>query len=385
MIRFMTFFLSDIRIWYLIFLAYVWAWRSHRAMATIKNAPFIHPLLRSLPAPQSLVSVIIPAKNEARNIRECLTSLLAQDYQNYEIIVANDSSTDTTEEILKSFGARIRYVNVSPTPSGWTGKNFAIHSAMNLTQGDWYLFTDADTRHQSSSISSAVSHAESRKLSFLTLLPKCLTGGFLENVLQPCIMGFMGLWFPMDQINSPDSGLSFANGQYILMRAELHQRIGGHENVFDQYLEDFALMKRAKELGERVECALGTSIFGTRMYHAFSYIWRGWRRIYLHAYEKNIAMLLRRMADLFFTVVLPFFALPFFIPATLENPASQAFFWISAAAVLGFILIVAWTSYGIVRAKQIYFIFFPAASLILMLILGNAVLVAASRQKTKWR
>ena len=382
----MVSFLADIRVLYLVFLAWIWGQRTVQALQTLHDAPQVQPCKPALlSTSQDLVSVIIPAKNEEGNIAECLNGLLNQDYPHYEIIVANDSSTDRTEEILKSYEARVRFINVSPTPQGWTGKNFAIHSAMNQAQGAWFLFTDADTRHEPCSISASLAYAQSRNLSFLTLLPRCLTGGLMENILQPCIMGFMGLWFPMDQINAPDSKTYFANGQYILMRAELHHQIGGHEKVFDQYLEDFALMKRTKELGERVECAFGISIFGTRMYHAFSSIWRGWRRIYLHAYQKDAFILLQKMADIFFTTVLSFFSLPFFIVSTFNASGPQRFLGIASAMILGLILMIVWKTYGIIRAKQIYFIFFPLGSLILMLILGNAMIVALTGQKTKWR
>lgn len=380
-------FLTDLQVIYLLFLGWIWGKRITHALKTFHNPPQVEPdhIESSASTPRDLVSVIIPAKNEEKNIGDCLNSLLAQDYPNYEIIVANDSSTDQTEAILKSFGSKVRYMNVSPTPQGWTGKNFAVHSAMNYAQGDWFLFTDADTRHETCSISASMAYVQSRKLAFLTLLPRCLTGGLIENILQPCMMGFIGLWFPLDQINSPDSKMHFANGQYILMRAELHHRIGGHEKVYDQYLEDFALMKRTKESGERAECAFGISVFGTRMYHAFHSIWRGWRRIFLHAYQKNIFSLLGKMLDVFITAVLPFFCLPFLIFSSLKNPATPGWLGIVSAVLMIFILMIVWRTYKMIRAKPIYFIFFPISTLILMLILGNAMFVASTGQKTKWR
>ena len=372
-------------VWFWIALAYVWARRSAQALKTIHASPSIEPRYRYPESQKPLVSVIIPAKNEENNIGLCLQSLRDQDYPDYEILVANDSSADRTEEILKSFGDKIRYVNVSPTPKGWTGKNFAIHSAIGLARGEWFLFTDADTRHERSSISAALSHAEARGISFLTLLPRCLAEGFLENVLQPCMMGFTGLWFPLDQVNDPRSQTFFANGQYLLMESGLYRRIGGHHRVCEAFLEDFALMKNAKAFGAKVECALGISIYGTRMYHSFSAIWRGWRRIFLHAHQKNIGRLLFRMADVFLTSFFPFVIPLGMIPVTMQAPADYGFLWGMSVIVLGFIEVVAWRAYGIVKAKRRYVVFFPLGALALVFILLNAAWVAASGQKTKWR
>lgn len=377
--------LMDIRILLLLILAFIWARRSQAALRALHTAPVIDPEFRRPAKVHPKVSVIIPAKNEEKNIGDCIQRFLLQDYPNFEIIVANDNSRDKTEEILKSFGTKIRYVNVSPTPQGWTGKNFAVHSALSLATGDWYLFTDADTRHHKSSISAAMSHADSRNLAFLTLLPECLTSGLIEKIFQPTMMGFVGLWFPLNRINDPNSKFYFANGQYMLMEADLHHRIGGHAAVHDQFLEDFALMKQAKDMGEKVECALGMDVYGTRMYESFKSLWRGWRRIFLHAFQRKVSVLLGKTFDVFFTSVFPFLIPFIFIPTYLKNPSEQAFFGIFTVLVLAFILTVVWKTYSIIRSRRRFFLFFPLAASTLMLIMINATWLAMTGSKTKWR
>ena len=208
---------------YLFFIA-VWIYRSVYLVKALRLTPEVKPtgtLLTCSP----LVSVIIPMKNEEKNAGECLKRFLAQDYPNLEIIVVNDNSSDQTEAILRSL--QIPYVNAAKTPSGWTGKNFAVHSGVAKAAGEWFLFTDADTRHEPSSVSASLAHARSNHLEFLTLLPRCLAESVLENLVQPSAMAFLGLWFPIERINDPNSPLYFGNGQYLLIKRSFMKKSAG--------------------------------------------------------------------------------------------------------------------------------------------------------------
>ena len=324
------------------------------------------------------VSVIVPMKNEATNAAACVARLKAQDYPNLQILIANDNSTDGTGQILKESGAAV--VEVPPTPEGWTGKNFAIHSAAARAQGKWLLFTDADTRHEKTSVSSALRHAQTRGLQFLTLLPRCLAEGFLENMIQPAAMAYTGLWFPIQKINDPRSPLYFANGQYLLIERALYETIGGHAAVKQEFLEDFALMKRAKESRAKAECALGKSIYGTRMYDSFGSIWRGWRRIFLHAFQsKPFRLLLHAFSAFFFSIAPP--AIFIFTLMASQPPA-----FVAAAGALQLLMVfICWQCYAIVEAKKKFVFLHPLAAILLSLILLDGAWRAATKQKTVWR
>ena len=226
--------------WVLIFLAMVtgWSYRIARLRQSLAWMPLINP--GSRPARKDKVSVMIPMKNEENNARACVEALLKQDYPNFEIMVVNDRSTDKTGEILKALslchperseGSIIYIENQTPTPEGWTGKNFAIHQGISKASGDWLLFTDADTRHEPVSLSAAIAHAQAKDLEFLTLLPRCLCETFLEKMMQPIAMAMLGLWFPIQKINDPDSKIYFGNGQYLLIKRKLYEKLGGHEGV----------------------------------------------------------------------------------------------------------------------------------------------------------
>lgn len=145
--------------------ALVWLTRAGRALRFLRKCPEVLPSQASQdPLPR--VSVLLPVKNEEVNIEAWLARLLAQDSPADEIIVTNDHSTDRTPEILAHFErlnpGRLKLVEAPAVSEGWTGKNWALAQGEREAQGEWFLFTDADTRFEPFTISSAVRHAEAR-------------------------------------------------------------------------------------------------------------------------------------------------------------------------------------------------------------------------------
>lgn len=372
--------------------ALVWLLRAGLALRTLKTLPSVKPS----PGPEDsllpLISVVIPAKNEESNIRVCVEGLLKQDYPDYEIIVINDNSRDRTGEILDEMGAcrvdgkpgRLRRLDCPPAPEGWTGKNHALTCGVPFARGEWLLFTDADTRHEPSSLSASHAHMEKAGLDFLTLLPRCLATGFFENLIQPAAMGFIGLWFPMHRVNNASDTLHFANGQFILVRKKAYEQVGGHKAVAPEFLEDFGLMRLMKESGFKVQCALGEAIYGTRMYDSLRTLWRGWRRIYLHAFRQKPFSLLIRAFSVFLFSVLPFLML---VPTWGLIQSGEASPGLAVAAGLSMIILLGtcWKGYAIVRAKAAYSLLHPLAALMIAGILGDAARMALTGRKTKWR
>lgn len=368
-----------------------WIYRSIRAYQSLRAMPVLiptgYPFGISDPPK---VSVIIPAKNEELNIRDCIESLLHQDYPHFEIIAINDSSSDNTEQILEKLAAqhpqRFRYINAQATPDGWTGKNFALHSAIEYARGDWFLFTDADTRHETDSVSSSLYYALERKINFLTLLPHCLTKGFFENLIQPIAMSAIGLWFPMQKVNDPNSAVHFANGQYILIKRDLYESAKGHLGVSGEFLEDFALMKNVKSVNGSAQCALGSSVYGTRMYQSLDSSWKGWRRIYLHAFKKNLWKLSGRIISLFLFSVAPFVVFAIAGPFFLMRPSWEG--WIALAIsipVFVMALTPCWIAYGRIKANKFFVFLHPLAVFFLTMILADALRVKILDHKTVWR
>ena len=392
----------------LLFILAGWIYRSWRSLSELKQAPTLK--LTELASRQGKVSILIPAKNEEKNIADCIKPFLAQLREDDEIIVINNSSTDRTEAILKELGALeigcessvdetllrpenegsaqdkrgaktwrpLKYLNTPKTPEGWTGKNFALHLGVRHAAGDWLLFTDADTRHKPGSVNATLSFAEEKKLDLLTLLPRCLAHGFWENLIQPCAMSYMGLWFPIRKINDPKSGVYFGNGQYLLLRADHYRKIGGHDGVKEAFLEDFALMKKTKKMGAHGMCAFGMEIYGTRMYDSFDALWQGWRRIFLHAFEQKSAPILKCVLSVFFFSVFPFIVL-----VTLLHRFSASL--LLCILILGIVLATTFKAYAIVKARKRYALLHPLAALVFTVILLDAFQMAFFKRPTHWR
>lgn len=377
--------LADPIVWAFLLIAFVWLRRTFITLRALHLVPVVRPSRNAGSSVHyPLISVIVPAKNEENNIHDCVASLLKQDYPNTEIIVANDNSVDGTGAIISSFGSRITCVNVPPTPDGWSGKNYAIHTALENASGEWFLFTDADTRHEPASVSSAFRHAVGQDLGFLTLAPRCLADSLAEKMIQPTVMGYMGLWFPLDRINAPGSTLFFANGQYLFIKRTAYEKIGGHQAVRGVWGEDFALMKNAKLNAVPAQCAFGVSVYGTRMYDSFASIWRGWRRIFVHAFPKERFSLLEKAVSVFSFSLLPFVL--FGAVLALHGDDPEGWFALGVGtAVLLLIVGICLAICVILKVKKRYVVYHPVASLVLSLILLDALWMELFKKKTIWR
>jgi Glycosyl transferase family 2 len=227
-----------------------------------------------------LISVIVPARNEQANIADCLRSLLAQG-EGFEIIVADDGSDDATAAIVREMarGAEaMKLVTVPPLPEGWQGKNHALHTAVPHASGAWLLFTDADTRHMEGALCGMVDWAEEANLDLVSCSPPQQTETWWEKAVIPQVYQLLAQLYPFARVNDPTDSLAAANGQFLLVRKEAYQRIGGHQAVRSEILEDVALAWRAKQMGCRIWFGPGDGVVATRMYRTFAEMWEGWTK-----------------------------------------------------------------------------------------------------------
>jgi glycosyltransferase involved in cell wall biosynthesis len=231
-----------------------------------------------------LISVIVPARNEQANIAECLHSLRKQG-EGVEIIVADDNSEDATAAIVEEIqaqeaprGTNLKLVTVPPLPEGWLGKNHALDFAVPHASGAWLLFTDADTRHAEGALRGVVDRAEREHLDLVSYSPPQLMETWWEKAVIPQVYLMLARLYPFDRINDPEDPLAAANGQFLLIRREAYQRIGGHASVHGEILEDVALAERAKQAGCRIWFGSGDGVVATRMYQTFGAMWEGWTK-----------------------------------------------------------------------------------------------------------
>jgi glycosyltransferase involved in cell wall biosynthesis len=226
------------------------------------------------------ISAIVPARNEEANIARCVASLAAQP-EIAEIIVVNDQSTDRTAAILGDLAthiAKLGIVHNNALPSGWTGKNFAIAQGVVLARGEWLLFTDADVEHLPGSAARALADAEKFGAAIVSYSPEQETRTWWERAIIPFIFCRLASHFSYARVSDPNSPDAAANGQFLLVRRDAYDAIGGHAAVRGEIVEDVALAKRVKQQGLHIYFAPGQGIARTRMYGSPSEMWEGWRK-----------------------------------------------------------------------------------------------------------
>lgn len=236
------------------------------------------PLEEPLPHPAPRVSVLVPARNEERNIGLCVGSLMRQDYPDMEVFVLDDNSTDETAAIVKGMagGGKLTLLRGRPLPPGWHGKAYACHQLSLAAGGEWLLFTDADTIHQPQSVSSAIKAALREGVDLVSFLPRIITVSFWEKVILPIIPFGILAFLPLGMMNSrPDPRLAVAIGPFILVKRDVYRRAGGHQAIRDDIVDDIALARQVKKTGGRVMLMDGTEVVAVRFYRSLGEIWQG--------------------------------------------------------------------------------------------------------------
>jgi chlorobactene glucosyltransferase len=235
-----------------------------------------------LPTAAPHVSIILPVRNEAANIDACLASLTAQDYPDYTIMVIDDGSTDSTPERLKAWCKRdshIQMQRVERLPSGWAGKAHALHTGVPLTQGEWLLFTDADTRHAPQTLRLMIGHAQGHQDDLLSMSMNLMTlSGPAMPLLMPITEILLALRVTPSEIKDSASPRAFAFGQYILLRREAYLATGGYgaPGMRTSAVEDLALAEHIKHSGGQVEIVDGRGLLSNLQWTSWNSARQGW-------------------------------------------------------------------------------------------------------------
>lgn len=241
------------------------AWRAERRYQALGTLPQT-PCNRPLPS----LSVIIPARNEAENLKCLLPTLQSQRYDGpCEIIVVDDQSADDTAAVARRFDTTV--IEGRLLPEDWLGKPHACHQGALAAKGEWLLFTDADTRHQPQGIARAVNHALENDLDGLSLFLHQETQGAADTLAL--MVAFTGMIAGLPQENS------FLNGQYILLRRRVYFESGGFAAVAHEPLEDLALGHHLNAHHYRVPIMRGEDCASVRMYQDWKGMWQGLVRI----------------------------------------------------------------------------------------------------------
>jgi len=230
------------------------------------------PELPQLASPFALpaLSIIVPARNEAANLKRLLPSLTAISYPGKsELIVVDDNSTDETAYIAGKHGARV--IQLNDLPKGWSGKTYACHQGAMAATGDWLLFTDADTIHHPSGPANAVAYANGNGLDGLSIFFRQITSKGLDGLAL--LVAFAGLFVGLGADDA------IINGQYILLRRDVYKNSGGFSSVSGESMEDLALGHHLQTRGYRVPLLRSDTIASVQMYTDTTSLWQGLTRI----------------------------------------------------------------------------------------------------------
>ena len=256
-------------------------WLIFRARDQRNQLPVLQPAASVIPD-LPYVTVIVPARNEGRNLLRCVDSLLNQDYpaDRLNIIIVDDNSTDDTFLIGSSLACRSQRTKIVKCPSlppRWCGKPHAcwIGARMSRPDDEWLCFIDADVQAERSLIKSAVAAARSQQLTLLSLAPRQRLGSFPERLIIPCGLYIMAFCQDLDAVQSRDSNEVTATGQFILVRKEAYESVGGHAAVRSAICEDVELALLVKKAGGHVLLEDGKLVLASRMYTGWRSLWTG--------------------------------------------------------------------------------------------------------------
>ena len=265
-------------------------WIHNQYQLDILVKPVLHP--ENVP----LISVCIPARNEERNIGRCVEAMLAQTYPNFEVIVLDDRSTDGTHEILNNLTKvtnSLKVLSGSDLPPGWVGKPHALIQAVTAARGKWLCFVDADTFLTPDALAAVYAKALETEADLFTIMTKQIMLTFWERAVLPLVMLALSVGFSPRKVNDPNRKDAIANGQFIFIKRDVYEAVGGHEAIKGSIVEDKDLAVLLKGKGYRLVIADGREVASTRMYTSLAEMWEGWtKNIYLGLKDNQGLLLL---------------------------------------------------------------------------------------------
>jgi glycosyltransferase involved in cell wall biosynthesis len=267
------------------------------------------------PEPEQLIelTVIVPARNEEECLGECLQSLVNQSEEifelgrDWELIVVDDHSTDSTAQIARNFAA-VTLMQAGKLEPGWTGKANAVWTAARVARGRWLLFTDADTVHEPGDLRRALHEAERHKVGMLSYSPRQIVHGFAQRSLMPLVFCELALAYPPAKVSDPAQRIAAANGQFLLVEREAYRKLGGHPSVADKVLEDVELAFLAKRRKVGLRFRYAGDALSARMYRSTRAMIEGWTKNLKLLFDNALMLALWRALDIALLFGLPILA-----------------------------------------------------------------------------
>ena len=251
-----------------------------------------------LPAGNLRVSVIVPARNEEETIEQALRSLLALDYDNYEVIAVDDRSTDRTGEIMERVARSphstenalsgapsstqihpvaqnatrveqsrfpsLRVIHLAELPPEWLGKTHAMWTASNQASGEWLLFTDADVLFKPDSLRRALAYAEAEAADHVVLFPRMIMTRPGEYMMIAFFQTMFMFGHRPWKVADPSTDDHMGVGAFNLVRRRVYDAVGTYEALRMEVLDDMKLGKVVKKKGFRQRNVFGGDLISIR-------------------------------------------------------------------------------------------------------------------------
>lgn len=323
---------------------------------------------------KALVSVLIPARNEEKNISVCIECVVKQNYTNIEILVLNDNSTDNTQSIVQGMSAnnpRIKLINGKPLQKNILGKNFACAQLAEYAKGDFLLFIDADVTIHPSVIASSINYFSKYKFDLLSVFPTQKISSFGEWLIVPLMNWLLLSFLPLDLVyKSGNKSLTAANGQFMMWKKEAYIKTGGHIAASTELVEDMFLAKSAKQNGFKLMTLLGGDFILCRMYNNFSSAIEGFSKNFYPGFKLSPVWF-----TLFTIILFATNTIPFVLAVT-----DQIFYFTLATLILIRALV------SLLSKQNIFFnVFLHPFQMLMMLFTGINSMVLFHKGKINWK
>jgi chlorobactene glucosyltransferase len=290
------------------------------------------------------LSIIVPARNEEKNIENCIKSLLAQNYPHFEVIAIDDNSTDNTLNILMAIkekisqsepssqqslpssaslltssstsstsNIRLQVISLKDKPQDWKGKTWAMQQGYLQSKGAILLFTDADTTYISSdAVLLMSSYMKKERLDALTSIFFSDLKDFVSKTVMPLWDIFLIL-FGRDasKMNDPNSKVAYLLGAFIMIKRKVLEDIGTFESVRDAIQEDKVLGEHLKHAGFKVKIIKAYDLISALWSRDAYTLWYGIERTLAPVIKDDAQKVLWNLLILFFMALLPFLSLPY--------------------------------------------------------------------------
>jgi len=341
------------------------------------------------PDPPPPVSVIVPARNERRNIERCVRSISASTYPALEVIVIDDHSTDGTGALAREVAAgdaRIRVVDNPDLPDGWFGKQWACATGASRARGSLLCFTDADTMHAPDLLTRSVNAMLTRGADLLSIAGTQEMRSFWERVLQPQMFYMLTLRYGGTEHVSRARRAEdvIANGQCLFVQRDAYESLGGHAAVRDTVAEDMALAQRFYRGGKRVAVVLGTAQLSTHMYASLGELVRGWgKNVYAGGRQAMLGGALGRLLFPLVLLTLPVLTLAPVVVLLIALAGALGPEWLHWSAIsVGATLFWWLMMYGYIDQPRRYAFAYPLGALLLLYIIVGAI---ARGDRVAWK